>query len=123
MYLFFSHQLTSSQYQEAKEKWGVEEFVSLPPHLQKLFSEVPPEIEDLSEYIRPFISFILETYKKEDLILLQGEYGIVYKLVNISKSIGIIPIYSTTVRKIVEKKVKGKVVKVSEFSHVLFRRY
>jgi hypothetical protein len=36
---------------------------------------------------------------------------------------GIKAVYATTERKIVEKKVDGKVVKTSVFEHVMFKEY
>jgi hypothetical protein len=50
MFLFFSHTLTDEQIDDAKSM-GVIEFVKLSQDLQERFSNVPPELESLDEYV------------------------------------------------------------------------
>ena len=123
LHLFFSHRLTEEQIIDAKENLKVEEFVYLPKDLQQLFSNVPPELEDLGEYVRPFVKYLLKNAKVGDYILLQGDFGLVYRLVEVAKSLGLIPVYATTKRVAIEKNIDGKSVKISEFRHIRFRRY
>ena len=51
MFLLFSHQLTDEQKKDAIENLKVTKFISLPEKLQKLWSNIPPEIESLGEYL------------------------------------------------------------------------
>ena len=123
MLLFFSHKLTSTQIEDAKRSWGVEEFVYLPQELQHLFSNVPPELESLSEYVTPLEVFLQKEAKEGDLALIQGDFGLSHILVKRAQKCGVIPVYATTKRLAVEKEVDGKRVKISQFEHVRFRRY
>ena len=123
LHLFFSHRLTQAQTQDAKERLGIEEFVYLPPKLQQLFSNVPPHLESLDEYVRPFAQYLLEVARPGDYILLQGDFGLVYRLVEISKSLGLIPIYATTRRVALERQEGDKSIKFSAFEHIRYRRY
>jgi len=123
LFLFFSHSLTDEQTKDLYETFGDIEIVNLPEELQFKLSNVPPEIEDLGEYVRDFEKYLLDNSTSGDLVLIQGEFGVVYRLVEFSKSISLVPIYATTKRITKEIIKDGKVVKISEFKHIRFRRY
>jgi len=123
MFLLFSHKLTDEQIKDAKENLGVDEFVYLPPDLQKKFSNVSPELEDIKEYSKIFIDFLKDNAKKEDFILIQGDFGVVFNVVEFCKESNLKAVYSTTKRVVKEQVIDGKVVKISEFKHIRFRRY
>jgi len=123
LFLLFSHTLTPTQEQDAKESMGIEGFVKLPDELQKLWSNIPPHLTTLDEYLEPLKSYILESASKEDVFLIQGDFGGCYTMVNFVKSHGMEAVHSTTTRDVVEKTVNGKVEKFSRFEHVIFRLY
>jgi len=123
MFLLFSHKLTDEQIKDAKENLGINEFMYLPEDLQKKFSNVPPELEDIKEYSQIFIDFLKENTKKEDYVLVQGDFGLVFNIVEFCKENNLKAIYSTTKRVAKEQSIDGKVVKISEFKHIRFRRY
>jgi len=123
MFLFFSHKLTDEQIKDAKKNLKIKEFVYLPKDLQERFSNVPPEIDDIKKYSEIFIDFIKKNMKKEDFALIQGDFGVVYHLVDFCKKNNLKALYSTTKRISKEKEINGKIVKVSEFKHVKFRFY
>jgi len=122
MFLLFSHKLTSRQEEEARSL-GVKEFISLPKELQDRFSNIPADLESLDEYVRPFMEYLLKESKVGDMVLIQGDVGLVYKLVGFAYGIGLKPVYATTQRRVVERMVDGKSIKISEFEHVRFRKY
>jgi len=122
LFLFFSHTLTQEQINDAKNL-GIDKFVPLPNELQYLWSNVPPELEDIEEYAKPFYEFLNINARKGDYVLVQGDFGLSCRLVNYSKQKGLIPVYATTKRKVIETEKDGKIVKKSEFKHVRFRRY
>ncbi|BCD68473.1 CRISPR-associated protein Csx20 [Nitratiruptor sp. YY09-18] len=120
--LFFSHKLIPEQIKAAKEI-GIEEFVYLPPDLQTLFSNVPPDLGSLRNYAKPLVDFLQENTKKGDFALIQGDFGLCCILVNEAKKLGVVPVYATTKRIVKERNIDGKVAKYSEFQFVRFRRY
>jgi hypothetical protein len=122
MYLLFSHKLTPEQIEDAKKSLKIKEFIYLPKNLQKKWSNVPPELEDLSEYAKEFEEFI-KSANKGDYVLIQGDFGLVYKMVSYSKKLSLKPIYATTKRVSKEIKKDGKIIKISEFKHIRFREY
>jgi hypothetical protein len=124
MLLMFSHKLTEDQKEDASTALGVREFVALPDDLQNLWMNIPPIMSLLSEYLEPIRSWLKENANHSDYVLIQGDYGAVYLMVNYAFFVGLIPVYSTTERKVVEKLMPDNVVKSERvFKHKMFRRY
>jgi len=122
MYLLFSHTLTDSQIDDAKSTLKVDKFIYLPKNLQKIWSEIPPELDSLDEYLNKIKHFI-KSANKGDYVLIQGDFGAVYHMVNFAKELGLIPIYATTKRESIELKQGNKIIKKSIFKHIKFRKY
>jgi hypothetical protein len=127
LFLLFSHSLTEDQKQDAQDSLGVSEFVSLPDDLQKLFSNVPPELEELDEYLDPIINWIdNHAYDESDYILIQGDYGATVSLnkyLSYRESFAT-PIYATTERMSVDTiQEDGSIVTTRVFKHKRFRKY
>lgn len=123
LFLLFSHTLTEVQEEDALNALGVNEFVALPEALQKLWSNIPPHLTKLDEYLEPLKEYIRSNANKGDVFLIQGDFGGCYEMVNFVKSMGLTAVHSTTTRDVVEKTVDGKVEKFSRFEHVIFRLY
>ena len=123
MFLLFSHKLTPLQEKDAKENLEVEKFVTLPDDLQNLWSNIPPELGKLDDYLIPLKKFIKANANEGDYVLIQGDFGGCYEMINFAKSLGLIAVHSTTKRDAVERVVDGKVEKFSRFEHVIFRKY
>jgi len=122
MFLLFSHKLTNEQIEDAKKSFGVNEFVYLPESLQEIWSNIPPEIEDIKPFLEDIKQFLRENANKGDIVLIQGDFGAVVEMVEFVRY-WLLPVYATTKRVSKEIKKDGKIVKVSEFKHVRFRKY
>ena len=103
MFLLFSHSLTPSQIEDAKSNLGIEKFVYLPEDLQLLWSDIPSDLESLKEYLSLFRNFLVENSDFEDVVLIQGDFGAVYQMINFSKDLGLKAVYATTKRVIEEE--------------------
>ncbi|MDQ1245539.1 MAG: hypothetical protein QG565_1880 [Campylobacterota bacterium] len=123
LHLLFNHTLTVEQASDAKASLLCEKFVSLPQELQELWSSVPPDLKSLKEYLNPIKEYLGATVKKDDFVLVQGDFGATYMMVNFVKSLGAKPIYATTSRDVVEVREGDKVIKKSIFKHERFREY
>lgn len=123
MYLIFSHSLTKPQIREGKERFNVEEFVYLPSELQKLWSNVDPYTEDEEVYLK-MKDYIINNVTKEDYLLIEGEYGLTFKLVSFAIKKGYKVLYSKTER-VYEKKERedGSIYNIHKFNHVRFSFY
>jgi len=123
MLLIFSHELTTKQKEEAIQRFGVSTFISMPEELRKKWSNVPPALDDLHEYLRDILKWIDLNSGQGDYALIQGDYGATFIIVNYCLPKGIIPVHATTRRIVKEEKEGDKVVTVKEFEHVIFREY
>lgn len=123
MILLFSHKLTEEQKRDAQVNSGVKKFISLPADLQTLWSNIPATLEDIQEYLEPIQKFLLQNVNKNNIVLVQGDFGATHKMVTLVNSLDGSAVYATTKRDVVEKEIEGKIVKTSVFKHVRFRRY
>ena len=124
MFLFFSHSLNEKQIEEAKEKWGVEEFVVLPDDLQDLWSNIPSDLPTIAEILLPLKKFLQQQVNRGDIVLVQGDFGATYQMVCFAKSLKLTVVYATTMRDTIEiQQEDGKIIKKSIFEHGRFREY
>jgi hypothetical protein len=122
MILLFSHQnLSATQLMDAQKHWKVSGTVNLPPDLQALFSNVPPDLETLNEYAQPIINWLISNAQSTDILLIQGEFGLTYLLVEWCKTKSLKAVYATTERINRTDEQTGEIIKI--FSHVRFRQY
>ena len=122
IFLIFSHKLTDSQIEELKGV-GISNFECLPRNLQAIWSGVPPDKESLKGYLKPIFEWIKSKAKPNDWVLVQGDFGAVCLVVDFCFKNSLVPVYATTKRNTIEKMENGKLIKVSQFEHVRFRKY
>lgn len=123
MFLIFSHKLTEEQITDAKTTLNVNQFIYLDDKLQTLWSGIPTDLNDLSDYLKDIKDFLYNSANKDDIVLIQGDFGAVYHIVNFSKSLGLKTVYSTTKRVIEEQIIDNQTIKKSLFQHKKFREY
>ncbi len=123
MILLFSHQLTESQKNDARENWSIDEFVSLTKELQKIWSNIDPELESLEEILLPIRHYVKEQTSKDDVVLIQGDFGACCNMAQFVKEKGMTPVYATTKRSVEEYREERKNIKKSIFEHRRFRKY
>ena len=123
IFLFFSHELTSIQIDDIQNNLKCNEIIKLPQNLQEIWSNVNPYIVE-NEKIDQLRDFLKNNAKLGDFVLIQGEWGLVYKMVTYSKQLRLRPIYSTTERKCTQEKQRdGTVKNVHYFKHIRFKEY
>jgi hypothetical protein len=124
LYLIFNHQLTEIQAKAAVTQLEIQRIHSFPDELQALWGQIPSDIPELTPYLSPVIHWLKNLAKPYDYVLIQGDFGACYILVQEAFRLGLIPIYSTTQRKVVEEQgADGAVRLTHEFRHVIFRKY
>lgn len=121
--LVFSHTLTKTQLKDAKSM-GITKFIYLPEDLQNIWSNICAEgnlpISDLER----IVEWINLNSNRGDFVLVQGDFGATYYIVNKCFEMGLVPVYSTTKRIASEENIsESKVGKQSIFEHVSFRKY
>ncbi len=121
--LLFNHKLTFEQENDAIKTLQVTDFIYLNDELQKIWSNVPSNEPDLKNYLNEIINHIKENVTKDDVVVIQGDFGATFMMVDLVRSLGAIAVYATTKRSVVEVMDGDKVIKQSVFKHEMFRVY
>ena len=124
LYLLFNHTLTPEQVIDANDSFGITEFIVLPEALQALWSNIPPDKGlNLVMHLKPIVDYF-KKMKYMGYVLVQGDFGGVFYLVNQLQNMGYTPLYATTKRKVIEEKLPDNtIVSKRIFKHVCFRKY
>jgi hypothetical protein len=124
LFLLFNHTLTAQQEADAHRSIGVAEVIAPPPDISRLWAEIPPEADSLKEYLLPVMAWLTQTARPGDYVLVQGEFGATWLVVNEAMAIGLVPIYATTRRVATERMLPTGQIEIQHvFQHVRFRRY
>lgn len=124
LFLIFNHRITSLQEQDARLSLKVERIIDLPEELKPLWNQIPPDLEGVSDYLEPVKSWLAENAKPGDYVLIQGDFGACYIMVDFSFEKGLIPVYSTTAREAAEEQGGDGSVKLTHrFKHIRYRKY
>lgn len=121
IFLLFSHKLTMTQEKEIYNELNCKEIHYLPEELQKEFSHITEG--NMKRVEKNLKNYLMSNGKKSDYVLVQGEWGITYRIVNYIKKLEMIPIYSSTKRESKDVMKGNKVEKVSSFCHNKFLKY
>lgn len=124
VFLLLNHELTSEQVADARTSLNVQKFISMPEIIKNRWANIPPDAEKLDEILEPVKAWLSGQAFTGDTILVQGDFGAVYSMVNFAFSKGLVPVYATTARESVEKvKEDGSIETVRVFRHRIFRKY
>lgn len=124
LFLIFNHTFTDTQRKDALNSLGVSQVVDLPDELKKIWSDIPPDLIGIKDYLEPIQIWLKNNAAQGDFVLIQGDFGACCIMVNFSFENGLIPIYSTTERKMQEEILAdGHIRLTHQFSHRIFRRY
>ena len=124
LFLIFNHDLTDLQRRDAEKSLGVGRIMDMPGHLKPIWRQIPPDTETIDATIAPVGKWLQANSRPGDFVLIQGDFGAVYSLVNAAFDQGLIPVYSTTMRKAEERYGDGGTVELTHcFRHVRFRKY
>ncbi|MBT3386898.1 MAG: hypothetical protein HOG03_23990 [Desulfobacula sp.] len=122
--LLFNHQFTIGQEEDARRSLGVKTILALPDHLKKLWSQIPPEKESIEAFLMPIKDWTQRKASNRDYVLIQGDFGATYLMVNFAFEQGLLPVYATAVRKASEKIQSDGSVKMEHvFNFCRFRKY
>jgi len=124
LFLVFSHKLTREQLEEANERFKVDKFIYLPEDLQSKWSNVPAQNDLPETYLDNIKEFLLLNMSEKNYVLVMGEYGLTYLMVNWCFENGFIPLYTTTNREYeAEVNQDGSIINKHIFKHIAFRLY
>ena len=124
LFLIFNHTFTDDQKGDAMVSLGIDRILDMPPDHKMIWSDIPPDLPTIEEYLEPIQTWLKINARKDDFVLIQGDFGACYVMVNYAFRMGLIPIYSTTQREMKEEVLEdGSVRLTHHFQHRIFRRY
>ena len=71
----------------------------------------------------PIKNWLATNAKSDDIVLVQGDFGATFMIVDYCLDNNLIPIYATTKRNVEETILNENIISKRKFSHVLFRLY
>jgi len=124
LFSVFNHTLTPVQIQAATDLLGVTDIIEMPERLKKVWQQIPAELETIKPIIEPVQEWLKECAGPFDFVLIQGDFGATWLMVDFAFKHGLVPVYSTTRREAKETvQADGSVKTEHIFQHQIFRRY
>ncbi len=125
LFILLSHRINDEQLLLLIRMYGAIELIYLPENLQTTFSNVDPNLQSLKNISVEIISW-LKTYpiSLSDKVVLQGESGLCFILLQWLFKQNIEVIYSTTLRHCKEIKLANGSIELRHFiKPIQFRKY
>jgi hypothetical protein len=123
-YLLLNHEITKAQRLELTEGWGAQRVQHLDQEIGRHWSAVSPYGELDLEFLKGVCRTIEGKARKGDMIVVQGEYGATFFVVNFCLQHNFVPLYATSLRNYEERQnADGSVERFHRFRHIRFRRY
>lgn len=113
-----NHALNEEQVTELKTTWAVDEIIYATDEVAKAWSQIEPSPKLPTKPIEAVQDFLKDA-APGDVVLIQGEMGATFAIVDWLLNKGMVPIHACSKRDTIEK--DG--VKTSVFKHVCFRKY
>ena len=115
--------MSDIQKNDAYENLKVTKIIEAPPNIKKIWGNIEP-ISDLNTVkLDEIVSWIKENSNKQDYVLVQGEFGATFYIVDYCFKNNLIPVYATSIRRVEETRQGEKVITNRVFVHEGYRRY
>lgn len=124
LFLLFNHGLTDRQVADAHRSLAVERIVEPPARIKDLWRRIPPDLPRIEAYLHPVCRWLAEAAEPGDRVLIQGDFGACWLMVDYAFKQELVPVYSTTERRAEEHRhPDGQVTLTHRFRHRRFRKY
>ena len=121
--VLMSHDMSDKQKNDAYENLKVTKIIEAPTNIKKIWGNIDP-ISDLNTVkLDEIVSWIKENSNKQDYVLVQGEFGATFYIVDYCFKNNLIPVYATSIRRVEETRQGEKVITNRVFVHEGYRRY
>ena len=121
-FCLLNHALTQNQIAELKERFDITEIVYPSEELSKKWAQIPPSRELDFSIVKSVVEY-LNSASTGDILIIQGETGASFMLVDYALKKHLVTIYAVTARVSKEVAAGEQVVKQNVFEHVCFRQY
>ncbi|QTA80252.1 Uncharacterized protein dnl_25480 [Desulfonema limicola] len=124
LFLLFNHQITPDQERDARTTLKIKTIITMPAEIQDIWSQVPPGLDKISGILEPVKSWLASQASPGDYVLIQGDFGACFIMVNLAFELGLVPVYATTCREVTEElEPDGSLKLTRRFKHQRFRIY
>lgn len=121
-FCLLNHPLTQNQLTELKEKFSAEEIIYPSEELSKKWGQIPAT-QDLDMGLILDVTDWLSSANQNDVLIVQGEFGSTFMIVDYALKKNLIPVHAVT-KRVAQESREGEIVKRQYvFEHVCFRRY
>lgn len=121
-FILLNHQPGDEQMAELRKRFAITEFLYPTEEFQSLWSNLQPESG--LELVQGIREWLANESQEADYLWIQGEWGLCFYLVCWGLSNKRIPIYASSRRQAVEKKLdNGTIQSIRKFKHVTFKHY
>ena len=121
--VLMSHDMSDIQKNDAYENLKVTEIIEAPAEIKSIWGNVDP-ISDLDIIkLDKVISWINDISDAGDYVLVQGEFGATFYIVDYCFKSDLIHVYATSIRRVEETREGEKVLTNRVFVHEGYRRY
>lgn len=121
--VLMSHDMSEIQKNDAYEKLKVTKIIEAPSEIKKIWGNINP-ISDLdTKFLEPVVLWISQSSKEEDYVLVQGEFGATFYIVDYCFKNNLIPVYATSLRRVDEIRQGDRVITNRVFVHEGYRKY
>jgi len=121
-FVLLNHTLTQNQIMELEKKYGVSQIIYPEKELSQKWSQIPATENfdlDTIQSILQWLSFAQEN----DVLIIQGEFGSTFMIVDYSLKNKLVPVHAVT-KRVSKESREGEVVhREYIFEHVCFRKY
>jgi hypothetical protein len=98
--------------------------IPMPYNLKSIWSNIPADIASLKNYLNPIREWLIKNVKPGDYILISGDFGATYLMVDLAFQLRCHPIYATSERQVIkEVKNNKEIIFNRKFVHIKFREY
>ena len=119
-----NHPLSKLQKENLKNNFNIDTILLLPEKLQNYLKNIPADENLNLEVLKEITSFIKKNLDKDDYLIIQGEFGITYYLVNFCLKNSYNAIYATT-KRVYQETINsdGSIDRKHIFKFIKFRKY
>ena len=98
LFVIMNHRLHDVQAEGARKTFSINRIVEMPENLAKIWRTVPPQEDKIAPFLEPVKKWLGNHAKPGDYILIHGEPGASYLMINFAFEKRLKPIHSTSYR-------------------------
>jgi len=123
-FIILNHSLTRLQEEELRSKFGVERIVEMPQDLKRVWSDFSAWTNLTDSRVSDIVEWLDDQARTADLVVVQGEWGATFYVVDFCFYKDLIPLYASSERLYEQENLSGQRVRRTHiFKHVKFKKY